>query len=75
MNPEAVKRWVSKAYAVPFEHIDHVCFDVQEGTRSEDGPGVQLEIDVRMTDGSQYLFVRRGYEFGTIVSQFDDASC
>jgi hypothetical protein len=67
---DAVKRWAASTYALPFAEIERVTFDVQHADIADPGaPSLELEIDVRMTDGHQHLFVRRVCEFGQIIDE------
>jgi hypothetical protein len=67
---DAVKRWAATTYALALDEIERVRFEVQYANLSDpDAPTLELEIDVRMTDGHQHLFTRRVCEFGQIVEE------
>ena len=66
----SMKVWVADNYGLPFHEIARVAFDVQEAPLSiDDAPELQLEIDVRTTDGNRHLFTREACDFGKIVDE------
>jgi hypothetical protein len=67
---DAVKHWAATTYGLPFAEVERVTFDVQYADVADpNAPSLELEIDVRMTDGHQHLFVRRVCEFGQIIDE------